>query len=118
MFKLKNGVKIEDLQELMPEMFFILGVVTRWFKNEGVDCVITSIKSDRGNIETVSDTHETFRGLDFRTSELDDNQIIRLENHVNKECQEYAAVLKSGAKRAAFYHANHLHVQCARKFLK
>ena len=117
MFKLKSGVKIEDLQELVPEVFFILGTALRWCKDRNLEVVITSIKSDRDNIKTVSDTHNG-RAIDIRTRDWSQETIDELELYLNIHCQKYEAPLKGGGGRVAYYHNNHLHLQVARKFLK
>ena len=118
MFKIKPGVKIEDLQELVPEMFTIFGEVLKYCQIHKMEVVITSIKSDRINIETVSDTHATGRGLDIRTRDWTQKQIDDLEVYINIHCQQYEALSSNGSGRVAYYHNNHLHLQCSRKFLK
>ena len=118
MFKLKSGVKIEDLQELVPEIIIVLGIASRWCKDRNLEVVITSIISDRENIETVSDTHSTGRSVDVRTRDWRQETIDALELYLNIHCQEYEAPTKSGGGRVAYYHNNHLHLQVARKFLK
>ena len=59
LFEIKDDIVLEDIQLLQPAMWVVLTSVIMYCKKNNLPCRITSIISDRDNVNAVSKTHDT-----------------------------------------------------------
>ena len=111
MFFIKDGVVINDFKKLKPNLMYIFSMVLKYCDERKMQVTITSIFSDRENVNRVSSTHETFRAIDLRTRDWTEDQIMELERYLNSAFLSFGAITKSGNRRVALYHNRHLHIQ-------
>ncbi len=111
---LKKDLKIEDLLELHHNMYQLIGFAKWYCKDRSLGkCVLTSLISDRKNVEDPTDVHGDGRGVDIRIwgwSAFEKNDFCNL---ANEKFKSIAAVsLKTGQLTAAVLEDDHIHMQC------
>jgi len=119
-FTLKDDVVLEDIMLISPKVLIVLGHLITFADVRGLPVVVTSIISDREDVQSVSRTHEEGRALDVSIkgwSLADVNDCIdQLDNIVG----HYGAISFSDNERRVAIHHNykgqgdHLHLQVAR----
>ena len=109
--KIKLGVNLYDFLELHPNLLMVIGVIKKHCLEKDLPITITSIKSDRKNIERVSNTHETYRAIDIRSRDWKEKDVLEFVKWANEEFKNIAAITKTGEPLFALYHNNHIHLQ-------
>ena len=116
LFEVKEDIELEDFQKLHPAIWIIFSAALLYAKKNNLVCRITSIISDRGNVNAVSKTHESGRAIDIGVRSEDgwtEVHAHRLCYQLNRDYSELAAISYSDHKpRAAIYKQNHIHLQC------
>lgn len=119
LFEIKDDIVLEDLQELQPATMILFLAALLYAKDNNLVCRITSIKSDRKNVNSVSGTHEDGRAIDIGCRSEDGwtkIHINRLCYRLNRDYGDIAAISSKDLKpRAVVYHDSgygaHLHLQ-------
>ena len=112
LFDLKPDCDLTDMCEWHEALLWVFAATVRFCRENNLALVITSLKSDRTNVQSVSSTHEDGRAFDIRTREWDRATIHKLEYFLNTNYSDLGAISKSnGAPRVAYYHNNHMHIQ-------
>lgn len=117
MIDLKDDIVLKDVLSLQPRLFIILGYFYMYAKEHKLPMRITSVISDRGDIQIASKTHEQGRAIDLSSQGWSRFHIERVVFHVNKRCKALAAIsAKDLIPRAVVYHDSgygaHFHLQC------
>lgn len=115
----KYDVKPGDLMFLTHNCNLLFVETLNYCQKNSLPVVVTSLISDRVNVEAVSRTHEEGRAFDLSTQDWSKNQIIDFCDYLNKNYKNVAAISASDLKpRAAIYHdsgyGHHIHVQVRR----
>jgi len=114
--KVKKDVEILDLLNLTENMKELLLGASWWFEMHEIEFVITSIKSDRENVKSVSSTHEDGRAVDIRSNHLNEKQIKRFIQFCEDNYSHIGAIsAKDNVVRPCVYHDNHFHLQVRRE---
>lgn len=112
LFKLKDGVVLEDLQNITPAMWVVLTAVIMYCKRHGLELVLTSIINDRDNVKAISKTHDTGRGLDIRIADWPEVHRQKLCFMLNNNYKDIAAISYSDRRpRCAILKSDHIHLQ-------
>lgn len=116
LFEIKEDIDLSDLQKLQPAVWIIFTGALLYCQRNGLTCRITSIISDRGNVNAKSKTHETGRAIDLGIRKEDgwsDLHVSRLTYLLCKDYEDIAALSHSDlSPRAAIAKSNHIHLQC------
>lgn len=116
LFEVKEDIQLKDLQKLHPAVWIIFTGALLYCKRNNLVCRITSIISDRVNVNSKSRTHEEGRAIDLGVRSEDGWNPVhaqRLCYQLNKDYSEIAAVSYSDHKaRAAIAKSDHIHLQC------
>ena len=116
LFEVKEDIQLEDFQKLHPAIWIIFTGALLYCKRNNLVCRITSIISDRGNVNAKSKTHEEGRAIDIGVRPSDGWNPVhaqRLSYQLNKDYSELAAISYSDHKpRAAIAKSDHIHLQC------
>lgn len=116
LFKIKEDIDLSDLQKLQPAIWIIFTGALLYCKRHNLTCRITSIISDRGNVNAKSRTHETGRAIDIGIRPEDGFTDLHAARLCHVLCQDYediAALSHSDlSPRAAIQKHNHIHLQC------
>ena len=124
LFDCKQDVDLYDMQEWSEALLWIFAATVRYCRENNLALVITSLKSDRANVQAVSSTHDEGRAFDIRTRDWDLPTIHKLCYFLNTNYSDWGAIGKtSGKSIVALYHNNHIHIQVRRtpnlaKYLK
>lgn len=119
-FQAKKEVDLNDLLKMNKYILEIFFDVADYCRRRDLPFIVTSLISDRNNINSVSETHESGRAFDMSTesAKLTESEIKCLLDYVNlKYAKQVGAFsLSDGRPRAAIYHsalggAPHLHFQ-------
>jgi hypothetical protein len=119
-FTLKDDVVMEDFMLISPKVLIVLGHLIAFAEVRGLPVNVTSIISDREDVQSISRTHEDGRALDvsvkgWKKSDIDDC-VTQLDNIVG----HYGAIsYNDSQRRVAVYHnyrgqGDHLHLQVSR----
>lgn len=112
LFDYKTDCDPYDMTEWHEALLWIFAATVRYCREENLALVITSMKSDRQNVQSVSTTHEDGRAFDIRTRDWDKNTIHKLVYFLNTNYSDWGAISKSsGRSVVALYHNNHIHIQ-------
>ncbi len=116
LFNCKDDVDLNDLKELQPACWILLTAALLYCKEHNIMLTITSIKSDRKNVNSVSKTHEEGRALDISVRGWSSLHRTRLCYILNRDYLHLAAVsYKDHKPRAAVLHdsgyGEHIHLQ-------
>ena len=112
LFDCKQDVDLYDMQEWSEALLWIFAATVRYCRENNLALVITSLKSDRTNVQAVSSTHNENRAFDIRTRDWDQPTIHKLCWFLNTNYSEWGAISKSTGKAlVALYHNNHIHIQ-------
>lgn len=114
LFNIKDDIILEDMLEWEEALFWVFAAVIRFCNQHNLPLTITSMKSDRQNVDAVSNTHETNRAVDIRCSggKWSDVWIHKLCYFLNSNYREWGAISRStGKPLVALFHKNHIHIQ-------
>jgi hypothetical protein len=114
MLETKDGVNLEDIKKFNSSTLYLLGAINYFCETHGMECLVTSIISDRDGLPTTSTTHAEGRGFDLRTRNMTYDQILMLANFVNEILGPFCAVDIHGDPRGAVIEDSHIHIQGAR----
>lgn len=114
--KFKKGVDPGDLRKMTANCGILFFEFINWCKYKRLPCEITSLISDRENVQAVSKTHETGRAFDASTRGWSTEDIDDCVFHFTTYFKNIAAISASDLKpRAVIYHdaglGSHLHFQ-------
>ena len=113
LFKIKDDIILEDMMQWQEPMIWLFAATIRFCKQNGIPCKISSLISDRENVEAVSKTHETGRAFDLSIKGWTKTHIHKYCFFMNSNYSDWGAIGKtSGKSIVALYHNNHIHVQC------
>lgn len=116
LFKTKYDIDLDDLQNLQPAMWLIFTGALLYCKRHNLTCRITSIISDRGNVNAKSRTHETGRAIDLGVRAEDGWTDLHISRLTHQLCKDYADIAAISASdllpRAAIAKSDHIHLQC------
>jgi hypothetical protein len=113
--KFKDGVDPLDLLLLDEKLGTAIFMIETYLKENNMEFVVTSIISDRKDVQTVSSTHKDGRAIDLRTRNWGAGEIAAFVEWSNKLFRESAAWSKSAnAPLFCLYHNNHCHIQVKR----
>lgn len=127
LFEIKEDIDLNDLQKLQPAIWIIFTGALLYCKRHNLTCRITSIISDRGQVNAKSKTHEQGRAIDLGIRAEDgwtDLHVSRLAYTLCKDYADIAAIsFVDSIPRAAIVKSNHIHLQCRQdadvsKFIK
>jgi len=117
-FKLefKSDVKVKDLSCLTSNCIAMFASFLEYCRKHGLRCKLTSLKSDRENVKSVSNTHETGRAFDASVKGWSKEEIKDCLDYFNEHYKTIAAISYGDMKpRAVVYHdagyGSHLHFQ-------
>tara|TARA_S200002703_G_C3778732_1_gene239906 strand:- start:1087 stop:1473 length:387 start_codon:yes stop_codon:yes gene_type:complete len=112
LFDYKTDCDPYDMTEWHEALLWVFVATVRYCREEELALIITSMKSDRADVEAVSTTHEDGRAFDIRTRDWDNSTIHKLVYFLNTNYSEWGAISKSSGKAVvALYHNNHIHIQ-------
>ena len=116
LFKIKEDIDLNDLQKLQPAIWIIFTGALLYCKRHNLTCRITSIISDRGQVNAKSKTHEQGRAIDLGIRKEDgwsDLHVSRLAHTLCQDYEDIAALSHSDlSPRACIIKPDHLHLQC------
>lgn len=116
LFKIKEDIDLKDLQNLQPAIWIIFTGALLYCKRHNLTCRITSIISDRGNVNAKSRTHETGRAIDLGVRAEDGWTDLHISRLTHQLCKDYADIAAISASdllpRAAIAKPTHIHLQC------
>lgn len=116
LFEIKDDIDLNDLQKLQPAIWIIFTGALLYCKRHNLTCRITSIISDRGQVNAKSKTHEQGRAIDLGVRAEDGWTQLHISRLAHQLCQDYediAALSYSDlSPRAAIVKSNHIHLQC------
>lgn len=120
LFEKKDDIVLEDLQDIEPALMVVFLATILYAKENNLVVRVTSVKSDRKNVNSVSNTHETGRAIDVGCRSSDGWNSL----HTNRLCfvlnKSYgsdlgAYSLKDNIPRVAVHHdsgnGDHVHLQ-------
>lgn len=119
-FEIKDDVVLEDIMLLSPKVLIVLGHLITFADTRGLPVVVTSIISDRENVQSVSRTHEDGRALDVSVKGWTKTDIDDCIAYLNNIASHYGAISYSdNERRVVVYHnyrgqGDHLHLQVSR----
>ena len=120
MVNVKEDVVIEDLLSLNPKVLIVLGHFMAYAEKHNLPVTITSIISDRDNVEAVSRTHEEGRAIDLRSSDWPEHHRLEVVEHMLHIANHYGAISASDYQRRVIIHhdykgqGGHFHLQVSR----
>lgn len=116
LFKTKYDIDLDDLQKLQPAIWIIFTGALLYCHRNGLTCRITSIISDRGNVNAKSTTHQTGRAIDLGIRTQDGWNDLHVSRLTHQLCKDYADIAAISASdllpRAAIAKPTHIHLQC------
>lgn len=112
----QKDIVLEDMLGLHPNLFILISAFLNFAADHNLPTKITSIKSDRGLVNSVSSSHQTGRAIDFSSSGWSLEKINEIVKIINLENKDIAAIsFKSGKPTAIIWHnsgyGNHFHLQ-------
>jgi len=117
-FKLefKDDIIVNDLMFLTSNCSILFVEFMKYCQKNSLPCKISSIRSDRKNIRSVSKTHETGRAIDFSIRGWTTDDIDDCVHYFNRHYSNIAAISYSDGKPRAivhhnFGHGDHIHIQ-------
>ena len=119
LFECKDDIDLNDLKELTPAMWVLFTSALLYCEEHNILLIISSINSDRKNINSASKTHEEFRAIDISTKGWPALHINRLVYRLCRDHNDIAAISsRDNIARAAIYHdsgyGKHIHMQVRR----
>jgi hypothetical protein len=118
--QLKEDVVLADLLALNPKVFIVLGHFLTYADKHGLPVTITSIISDRENVESVSTTHEDGRAIDIRSKDWPLHHRQEVIEYMHHIASHYGAISASDNQRRVIVHhdymgqGGHFHLQVSR----
>ena len=127
-FNCGDDIDLEDLKMLQPALWILMTQTMLYCKEHNLPFKVTSLISDRKNVESKSTTHETGRAFDLSAKGWTETHIYRFQYLMNIWFKDIAAISSVDKKpRAVVYHDSghgyHFHLQVRpnanyRKFIK
>jgi hypothetical protein len=119
MFELKDDCKLSDIQKWQTGTLLVYCRVYLFCLEYNLNCLITSLISDRKNTQSTSRTHEEGRAFDISTHGWSNVHIEKLCFLLNGEFLDIGAIGKDSIVRVAVYHnfngqGDHIHCQIRR----
>lgn len=120
MIELKEDVEINDFLYLTPTMWVMWAGFVKYCSMKDLPIKVTSIFSDRKNVQSKSRTHEEFRAIDVSVDKWRMEDIQQCVAYMNSKFRFEAAISSSDFEpRAVVYHnyrgqGDHLHIQVRR----
>jgi hypothetical protein len=120
MVNTKEDIVLEDLLALNPKVFIVLGHFMAYAEKHNLPVTITSIISDRVNVESVSSTHEEGRAIDLRSSDWPEYHRQEVVEYMLHIANHYGAISASDNHRRVIVHhdykgqGGHFHLQVSR----
>lgn len=116
MFKYKEDINPKDLEMLQPALWILLTRSMLYCAEHKLPFIVTSLISDRENVQSKSRTHEQGRAADISTVGWTETHIHRFQYLMNRWYSDIAAISFSEKKPiAALYHdagyGSHMHLQ-------
>lgn len=121
-FHLQPDVKLEDLQVTKNALMFALSMFRVFADANGLPVNISSLVSDRENVQAVSRTHEEGRAVDLRVAGWPEHKIREVVEWMLYKDQEWeigAISASDNLRRIIVYHeykgqGKHFHIQVSR----
>ena len=119
-FTCKDDVKLEDVMLFDPKLWIVFGHFLNFADGRDLPVVVTSLMTDRENVQAVSKTHEEGRALDVSTRDWSDEDIEHCIAYMKNVAGHYGAISYSdNERRVIVYHnymnqGDHFHLQVAR----
>ena len=115
----KSDVDHNDLMYLNPILLQLYASFCLYAHTRGLPVNVTSIIHDRGDIQTVSTTHEDGRAIDVSSKGWTTVEVNKAEKHFNETFRSIGAISYSdGVSRAMVHHDSgfgaHFHLQIRR----
>lgn len=116
-FDLKSDCDINDLKYMEPALLILFTNAILYCQTNRLPFKVTSIKSDRENVKSISKTHEQNRAVDISVLGWTSQHIHRFVFMINRDYADIAALsYKDNEPRAAVYHdyenqGSHIHLQ-------
>ncbi len=115
-WKIKEGVQLEDIQMLHPNLLIMFGTVLNFAAQRNLPVTITSLIHDRAGVASKSSTHEDGRALDLRVRGWREKDCRDLVKILELEHEHIGAIsAKDFKSRPAVYgderHRDHIHLQ-------
>lgn len=112
----KEDIDVGDLKFITSNLTILLRTFIDYCQKKNLPCMITSLRSDRKNIKSVSNTHETGRAFDASVKGWDTDEIDACVHDFNRNYRNIGAIsISDGVPRACIYHdsgyGSHLHFQ-------
>lgn len=112
----KDDINMNDMLGLTPKLYELMAGYFKYAAIKKLPVKITSIKSDRAQVQAVSKTHEQGRAIDFSTKDWPIDEIHNCVNYLNTHYRHIAAISYSNNEpTAALFHdasyGAHLHLQ-------
>lgn len=120
MLQVKDDIELKDLTMLDPRVLIVLGHFTVFAEKRGLPVVITSIISDRKNVQAVSKTHEDGRAVDVSSRNWPKKRIRECVEYISQIVGHYGAISYSDFERRVIIHhsfrgqGDHFHIQVSR----
>ncbi len=116
MFRYKEDIDPKDLEMIQPALWILLTRTMLYCAEYKLPFVVTSIISDRKNINSKSRTHEEGRAIDISSKGWTESHIYRFQYHMNTWYSDIAAIsAKDNEPRAVVHHdsgyGEHFHLQ-------
>jgi hypothetical protein len=119
-FRTKDDVVLEDMKMLHPKLLIVLGHFIVFAEKRGLPVKITSIVSDRKNVQAASRTHEEGRAIDVSSLGWGKRNVKDCIAYMMKVANHYGAISASDLERRVIIHHNfknqgdHFHLQVAK----
>lgn len=115
-FVLKSDCSMEDFKMLSPKLLVMFATVLEFADQRKLPVKITSIITDRVNVQAKSKTHETGRALDISIDGWRDDDIMDLGVLLVNKHKDIAAISSKDLKPRPLVwhdvgHGDHMHLQ-------
>lgn len=109
---------------LDPRLLVVLAQLFMFADSKGLDVTITSIKSGREHLETISQTHEEYRAIDVRSKNWPEKYKLAVVKKLNREMGHLGAIgFFTGERKVIIFEKNakygeHFHIQVSKLIRK
>jgi len=111
----KSGVDPKDIFHFTKLARILFVEVMQYFRDNNLELVVTSLRSDRMGINTASTTHEDGRAFDVRIRNLCPWEVENIVDHFNDQFSNLGAYsIRSGLPVTAHLEKDHIHFQVRR----
>lgn len=119
-WSIKDDIVLEDMMLLHPKLLIVLGHFMVFANKRGLPIKVTSVISDRQNVQATSSTHEDGRAIDISSIGWGKRNVQDCIDYMMKVANHYGAISASDLERRVIIHHNfknqgdHFHLQVAR----